>query len=122
MYTLTLKAYNKMRISYSSSERRSIFNASRWSKLFSNVTYCFTPCTSVHSPSVELDMIRLQSDPFRGSQGLAAQQQIVPLFQLFPLKHVRAWSVCMQHQHRLNYGITMLFIHTGTNRSQQPYY
>ena len=50
---LNSKAYNKRMtdtdiISHSSSERRSIFNASCWSKL-SNVTGCFTVCKGVHS-------------------------------------------------------------------------
>ena len=50
---LNSKAYNKRMtdtdiISHSSSERRSIFNASCWSKL-SNVTGCFTACKGVHS-------------------------------------------------------------------------
>ena len=65
--TLHLKAYNKMKratniVSHSSSERRSIFNASRWSKL-SIVTGCFT---GAHSPAVELDSMirfRLRSGP-----------------------------------------------------------
>ena len=57
--TLILKACNKMRratdiISHSLSERRSIFNASRWSKP-SNVTGCFTTYTGVHSPAAEVD-------------------------------------------------------------------
>ena len=41
-------------ISYSSSARRSVFSASRWSKL-SSVTGCFTACISAHSPAIELD-------------------------------------------------------------------
>ena len=60
--TFTLKAYNKIRkatdiISHSSSEKRSIFNASRQSKL-SNVTGSFTTCKDAHSP-VEFSGIAL---------------------------------------------------------------
>ena len=50
-------------ISHSSSERKSTFNASRWSKL-SNITGYFTACISAHSPAAELDNViqfRLQS-------------------------------------------------------------
>ena len=52
-------AYNKVKratdiISHSSSERRSIFNASWWSK-FSSVTGCFTSCKCAHSATVELE-------------------------------------------------------------------
>ena len=73
---LTLKAYNKMRraadiINHSSSERRSIFNTSVWSKL-SNVTGCFTVCIGVHSPAVELEnaiQFRLWSGPLLGLLG-----------------------------------------------------
>ena len=69
--TLTLKAYNKIRratdiISHSLSERRSTFNASKWSKL-SNVTGCFTACIGVLT--VDLDnaiWFRLQSGPIHG--------------------------------------------------------
>ena len=51
-------------ISYSSSERRSIFIASWWLKL-SNVTGCIA-CIGGHSPAIELDnpiWFRLQSGP-----------------------------------------------------------
>ena len=73
---LTLKAYIKMRraadiINHSSSERRSIFNTSLWSKL-SNVTGCFTVCIDVHSPAVELEnaiQFRLWSGPLLGLLG-----------------------------------------------------
>ena len=68
--TLSLKAYNNIRratdiISHSSSERRSIFNASQWSKP-SNVSGCFIACIEAHSPGVELDnaiRFRLWSGP-----------------------------------------------------------
>ena len=63
-----LKAYNKIRsatdiISHNLSERRSTFNASRWSKI-SNITLCFTAYIGAHSPAVELDIairFRLQT-------------------------------------------------------------
>ena len=56
---LNLKAHSKIRraadiITHCSSERRSIFNASRWLKL-SNVTGCLTACIGAHSPAVELN-------------------------------------------------------------------
>ena len=74
--TLTLKVYNKRRratdlISHSSSERRSIFNASQLSKL-SNVTCCFRACIVAHSPALELDntrWFRLQSGPLQRVSG-----------------------------------------------------
>ena len=55
-------------ISHSSSERRSIFNTSRWSKL-TNVTGCFTARIGAQSSAVELENaipFRRWSDPLKG--------------------------------------------------------
>ena len=55
-------------ISHNSSERRSIFNVSRWVEALQcyHVTACFTACIGVHSLAVQVDntiQFRFQPGP-----------------------------------------------------------
>ena len=82
--TLHLKAYNKVTATdinnFCSSERRNIFNASRWLK-FSNVTGYFTACIGGQSPTVKLDntkWIRLRSSSLQRVSGTCGKASNSP--------------------------------------------
>ena len=107
------------------SERRSIFNASQWSKL-SNVSDYFTAYKSVHSPELiwvtqsSLDFILAL---FRGCQGLQDSSKKCRHFSHHFFQNTSGLGVLASSiDTNLNYEITMFFIHTGTNTLQQSYY
>ena len=108
-------------INHSSSERRSIFNASHWSKL-STVTGFFTACLDAHSPAVELDNM-IQSGLLQAgsrTQGIAPNSPAVLV--IFSFKTCQLGILACSMNTNLNYEITILFIRTGTNKSQQSHY
>ena len=114
--TLTFKVYNKMRrvtdiISHSSSERRSILNTSRWSKL-SNVTGCFTAGIGAHSPAVELEnaiQFRIWSGPLQGVSRTCETAANTPAVSVIVFFKTRQGLECQHVASMLTYTIGLLY-------------
>ena len=99
--------------------------SSWWSKL-SNVTCYFTARIGAHSPAVNWITrpgLDFNLALFKECQGIVVQSQIVPPFwSLFHPGPAGLGVLACSINTGLNYGITILFIRTGTNRSRQSYY